>query len=189
MIDCTTRREPTVTFSRAITVCRWPRRHSGDATIALIYDDRDRLHDDYDRVAQWKRLPGLAALVPTAHLERSPGRPGLPYVDFGWRRYLSKGAKRRFEELPVERIAVQVAAGGKNRGSVIKALGRTEELFVVFSQVVSLSDTDELDRQVKNLFSDRLVAFGDTEPISLRGLTIFGRFVPTRNWKEIRMRN
>ena len=184
MIGCTTRRQPRIPFSPAIAVCKWPGCHDRDATIALVYDDQDRLVNDYDRVAQWKRLPGLAALVPTAHLERPPGRSGTPYVDFGWRRYLLKSAERRFEELPEERIAVQVAGGGKNRGSVIKALGRTEELFLVFSQVASLSDTDELDRQIKNLFLDRLVPFGDTEPIPLRGLTVFGRFVPTRLWRQ-----
>lgn len=184
-----TRREPRVAFSPALVACRWPKSHIRDAVIALFYQDRDQLVEDYHRVGAWKRFPGLAALVPTAHLERSPGKPGIPYLDFGWRRYLPKETKPRFQELSQERIAVQVAHGGKNRGSVINGLSRADDLFVVFSLVPSFEDKDALVRRAKELFRDQLVPFGDTEPIPLRGLTVFGRFVPTRLWRAQPMTN
>lgn len=178
------RRQPRVPFSAAFALCKWRVNNDRDAVIAVLYNNQEELTKDYARVGQWQYRPGASARIRNAYLERAPGRRGVHFFDVGWRQYFSPGADRRFEELKEERITVPVVLGGCNRAAVIKRLHEIDEMFIIFSTISSFEDSDELHALARQLYRGQLVSFGDTEPIQIRGLAVFGRFIPTGSWRE-----
>lgn len=179
-----TRRQPRVPFSPALALCKWQVHADRDAVIAVLYKNHEQLSKDYARVGQWQYRAGASARIRSAYLERAPGRRGVYFFDIGWRQYFPPEAGRRFEELKGERITVPVVLGGCNRAAAIKRLDEIDEMFIVFAMMSNFEDTEELDALARQLYRGQFVPFGDTEPIPIRGLTVFGRFIPTRSWRQ-----
>lgn len=177
MATSATRRQPPCSLSEAIAIIKPPIRHDRDAVIAFFYESSTLLLNDYDRVARWKRVPGLRAYVHTIYLEKD--FDGVPYINFGWRRIPRlRGAEPH--ETPKERIAVRVVLCGENRGKVLKQIRSADSLRVIFHQV-DLNDLGLVDNRTKRLYEGTLWRADGTELIELRGISIFGRLIRPRS--------
>ncbi|MEZ6070947.1 MAG: hypothetical protein R3C10_11900 [Pirellulales bacterium] len=175
----TTRSEHAGAWAEAIAMIRGPVKFDRVTVVAFAYANRAQLDHDYGRSAEYPTVCGSETVTPTAHLGKTAA--GQAFVDFGWRRHLpittATKSIRSYYESPTERIRVPVGWGGNNRPTVMKQLASSTELWVVFCLLDSFEPA-ELEGLWRR-FGRGVMATGSGKyPIELKGLGVFGKFVP-----------
>ena len=173
------RTEPNGPWSEAVAVIRGPVGADYTMIVGLLYANSGLLDRDYDCAAEYPAVAGSATIIPTVHLEKTAA--GQAFVDFGWRRQLPTARANKsttsYYESPSERIRVPVGRGGTNRVSVMKQLANSTELWIAFCLLGSF-EPKELEGLWRR-FQGGVMATGSGRcPIPLKGLGVFGKFVP-----------
>lgn len=168
-----TRRFPQKPFSTGIAIVRSP-HHDGDGLdVALLYDDPVALQTDFSMVSRWRRVRGLTALSRELAFEKTPH--GQAYLELTWRSEVpSMSGRRATASINDDGIAVRIAAGGQNRGTLIRSVARSTDLFVLF-HLLPDSTTTALRRAIVDFGQRQLPAACNTVPLQLSRVRIFGR--------------